>query len=95
MKYSLCKHRISIGSGLALASVVNCFVRYDGGGDRFFTILITQLWFAQAVYNYCNGGTILIAPWGLDADPEWRLVLASFALLLYVAVFFLDFKVDG
>ena len=88
------KYRFHLGGILVVASLINCFVRYEGDWARFFTILITQVWFAQGVFNYLIGGTILIAPWGLDkdADPEWRALLAGFALFLYVVVFFLDFK---
>jgi hypothetical protein len=78
------------------ASLVNSCIRYDGEWGRFFTILISQLWFGQGFYNYCSGGTIIIAPSGLDkdADPEWRAALATFALFLYFVVFFLDFKAN-
>ncbi|UVJ44670.1 hypothetical protein NVV94_03440 [Pseudomonas sp. LS1212] len=81
-----------LGGALALASLVNCFARYDGSWKRFFTILMVQLWFAQGVYNYLRGGRVAIAPGGLskDANPEWRAALAGFALFLYVVVFFLD-----
>ncbi|MNJ20319.1 hypothetical protein D3C77_146520 [compost metagenome] len=94
MRIFLYKNRFFLGGGLIFASLVNCFIRYDGDWGRFFTIFTIQIWFAQGVYNFFSGGTIVVAPWGLDknADPEWRAALACFALFIYLVVFFLDFK---
>lgn len=93
MKDFLFGHRVYLAGGLIVASLINCFARHDRDWGRFFTILITQLWFAQGVINYLFNGTIVIAPRGLDknANPEWRALLAGFALFLYVVVFFLSF----
>jgi hypothetical protein len=93
VKAFLFRHRVCLAGGLIIASLINCFVRHNGDWGRFFTILITQLWFAQGVINYLFNGSIVIAPWGLDknANPEWRALLAGFAFFLYVVVFFLSF----
>lgn len=94
MNESLYKYRCVLGGVLVSASLVNCFFRYDGSWKRFFIILVVQIWFAQGVFGYLSGGRIAIAPGGLgkEAPPEWRAMLAGFALFLYVVVFFLDFK---
>ncbi|WP_147411079.1 hypothetical protein [Pseudomonas cavernicola] len=82
-----------LGGVLLSASLVSCFWRFGGDWKKFFTVLMVQLWFAQAVYGYLRGGRVSIGPGGLgkDANPAWRTALASVALLLYAIVFFLDF----
>lgn len=94
MNNILYRARFFLGGMLLVASLVNCFFRYDGSWKRSSIMFMVQLWFAQGVYGYLRGGRIAIAPGGLgkDAKPEWRAMLASFALFSYVVVFFLDFK---
>ncbi|WP_460149886.1 hypothetical protein [Pseudomonas sp. S3_A03] len=87
---SLCRYWHGIGLALLLSALLNGFLRFDGIWKRFFTMVLVQLWFGQAVYNYARGHRVAIAPGGLsrDVNPEWRAALAGFALFLYVVVFF-------
>lgn len=41
----------------------------------FFLMVLVQLWFGQAVYNYARGARVAIAPGGMskDADPAQRI----------------------
>lgn len=93
IKETLSSHRYLIGVLLLTGSLVNACVRFDGSGQRFFSMLLIQLWFAQAVFNYLRGGWVGIGPGGLskDANPNARAGLAGFALFAYLVVFFLDF----
>ena len=93
MSHHLYKYRHGIGVALLLAALLNGFLRFDGSWNRFLTMVLVQLWFGQAVYNYARGARVAIAPGGMskDADPEWRAALAGFALFLYGGVFFLSF----
>jgi hypothetical protein len=52
-------------------------------------MLLVQLWFGQAVYNYLRGGRVGIGPGslGVDADPVMRGCLAAFSLFVYFLVF--------
>jgi hypothetical protein len=38
-------------------------------------MVLVQLWFGQAVYNYARGARVAIAPGGMskDADPAQRI----------------------
>lgn len=87
------RYRHGIGLVLLLGALLNGFLRFDGSWKRFFTMVLVQLWFGQAVYNYARGHRVAIAPGGMsrDANPEWRAALAGFALFLYGVVFFLGF----
>lgn len=93
MSHHLYKYRHGIGVALLLAALLNGFLRFDGSWNRFLTIVLVQLWFGQAVYNYARGARVAIAPGGMskDADPQWRAALAGFSLFLYGVVFFLSF----
>ncbi|QHC95337.1 hypothetical protein [Pseudomonas sp. R84] len=91
---ALFKHHHMVGVALLVAAVINGYLQFNGSWGRFFTVLATQLWFAQGVYCYFRGAGISIAPGGLgrDADPTWRAGLASFAFFLYAIFFFLDYQ---
>ncbi|UVJ44671.1 hypothetical protein NVV94_03450 [Pseudomonas sp. LS1212] len=90
---ALHKYSNFLGGVLIAASLASCFYRFGGDWKKFFTVLVVQLWFAQAIYGYLKGGRVSIGPGGLekDADPVWRAILASVALLVYLVVFFLEF----
>ncbi|WP_124301879.1 hypothetical protein [Pseudomonas chlororaphis] len=80
-----------IGFVLLVVAVVGGVIRFDGSWHRFFSMVLAQLWFGQAVYNYLRGGRVTIGPGGMspDADPVLRGSLAAFALFVYIIVFFL------
>jgi len=85
------KHKHCVGLILLVVAVVGGFIRYDGSWQRFFSMVLAQLWFGQAVYNYLRDGRVSIGPGGLGryADPTLRVGLAGFAFFLYLTVFFL------
>lgn len=91
MLEELKRNRHLIGLILLVAAVVAGFVRYNGDRERFFAMVLGQIWFGQAVYNYLRGGWVTIGPGGMGpkADPRHRCGLAGVALLLYLLVFFL------
>jgi hypothetical protein len=91
---ALFKYPDRVGFALLLAALVNGYLQFNGSWGRLFTVLLTQLWFAQGVYCYFRGLTIAIAPGGLgrSADPAWRAGLAAFAFFLYAIFFFLDYQ---
>ncbi|MGY2168259.1 hypothetical protein [Pseudomonas gingeri] len=95
MKDMLFSYRYLIGSVLLFGTLVNGFVKFEGDWERFFSIVLVQLLFAQAVFNYSRGGWVAIGPGGLgkDADPTLRAGLAGFAFFAYLVVFFLNFSV--
>lgn len=78
-----------IGFALLVVSLLASFIRFDGSWHRFFSMLLVQLWFGQAVYNYLRGGRVGIGPGslGADADPVMRGALAAFALFVHFLVF--------
>lgn len=90
---ALFRYRNYVAIGLLFASVLNAVLKFNGGWGRFFLMIVVQLLFVQAVWNYLRGARIAIGPSSLgeDADPEWRAALAIFSFTLYVIVFFLDF----
>lgn len=55
MSHHLYKYRHGIGVALLLAALLNGFLRFDGSWNRFLTMVLVQLWFGQAVYNYARG----------------------------------------
>ena len=75
MSHHLYKYRHGIGVALLLAALLNGFLRFDGSWKRFLTMVLVQLWFGQAVYNYARGARVAIAPGGMskDADPAQRI----------------------
>jgi hypothetical protein len=85
------KYKHWVGFILLIVAVVGGFVRFDGNWQRFFSMVLAQLWFGQAVYNYLRGGWVSIGPGGMgrNADPKLRGGLAGFAFFLYLIVFFL------
>lgn len=91
---ALFRYRNYVAIGLLFASVLNAVLKFNGGWGRFFLMIVVQLLFVQAVWNYLRGARIAIGPSSLgeDADPEWRAALAIFSFTLYVIVFFLDFE---
>jgi hypothetical protein len=80
-----------VGLVLLSCTVIFGIVRFDGSWYRFFSMVLTQLWFGQAVYNYLRDGWVTIGPGGQSpsADPVWRAGVAVFALFVYVTIFFL------
>jgi hypothetical protein len=91
---ALFRYRNCVAIALLFASVLNSVLRFNGGWGRFFLMIVVQLLFVQAVWNYLRGARIAIGPssLGKDANPEWRAALAVFSFILYVIVFFLDFE---
>lgn len=85
------KYKHYVGLILFVVAVASGFVRFDGSWQRFFSMVLAQLWFGQAIYNFLRGGRVSIGPGGMgrDADPVLRQALAGFAFMLYLAVFFL------
>ena len=51
------KYRHGIGLVLLLGALLNGFLRFDGSWKRFFTMVLIQLWFGQAVYSENRGQT--------------------------------------
>ncbi|MHC8408540.1 hypothetical protein [Pseudomonas sp. TMB3-21] len=88
---ALKKHRHWIGLLLLVVAIGAGFIRFDGSWKRFFSMVLLQLWFARAVYNYLCGGWVGLGLGGMgpSGDPKIRAGTAAFALLLYFTVFFL------
>jgi hypothetical protein len=79
---------------MVTASLVNAFVRFTGDWKHFWTVLLLQALFGQAVFAYLRGARIQVAPGGSlskDANPLGRAGLAAFALTIY----FLSFGYEG
>ncbi|AUG08511.1 hypothetical protein [Pseudomonas sp. S09G 359] len=74
---------------MVAASLVSATVRFVGDWRNFWTVLMLQAWFGQAVFAYLLGGWVAIGPGGLakDASPTWRAVLAGFAFAVYLVGF--------
>ncbi len=74
---------------MVAASLLNAFVRFIGEWGDFWTVLIMQAWFGQAVFAYLRGGWVAIGPGGLpkDANPVWRALLAGCAFGIYLICF--------
>lgn len=85
------KYKHCVGFFLLVVAVLGGFIRFDGSWQRFFSMVLAQIWFGQAVYNFLRGGRVSIGPGGMgrDADPVLRQALAGFAFVLYLSVFFL------
>jgi len=80
-----------VGFILLIVAIAAGCIRFDGSWHRFFSMLLTQIWFGQAVYNYLRGGWVGIGPGGQgpNADPVLRGGLTAFAFFVYLLVFFL------
>ncbi|MCY1461878.1 hypothetical protein D9M71_795880 [compost metagenome] len=93
MKLFLYKYRFYFGGALLAAALFNCFLRFFGEWKPFFSALMLQLWFGQAIFSYVRGGWVSIGPGGLgkDASPIGRLALALVSLFVYLLGFFLSF----
>lgn len=87
------KYRYFLGGLLLVGALANCFLRFFGEWRPFFSALLLQLWFGQAVFSYLRGGWVSIGPGGLakDATPIGRASLAGVSLLVYLLSFFLSF----
>lgn len=77
---------------MVAASLVNAAVRFFGDWSNFWTALMLQGWFGQAVFAYLRGGWVAIGPGGLpkDASPTSRAVLAGVAFAIYLVGFGFD-----
>jgi hypothetical protein len=78
---------------MVAASLVSATLRFVGDWRNFWTVLMLQAWFGQAVFAYLRGGWVAIGPGGLsiDASPTWRAVLAGVAFAIYL----IGFGIDG
>jgi hypothetical protein len=78
---------------MVAASLVSATLRFVGDWKNFWTVLMLQAWFGQAVFAYLRGGWVAIGPGGLsiDASPTWRAVLAGVAFAIYL----IGFGIDG
>lgn len=85
------KYKHWIGCLLLVLAVGCGFIRFDGNWNRFFSMVLAQIWFARAVYNYLRGGWVGIGLGGMgpSAAPKLRAGVAGFAFFLYLTVFFL------
>ena len=85
------RYRHLIGLILLVVAVTAGILRFNGNWDRFFSMVLGQVWFGQAVYNYLRGGWVTIGPGGMgpQTDPRLRGGMAAVALFLYLLVFFL------
>ena len=83
------RYRYSILLLMVAASLLNAFVRFIGEWGDFWTALMLQAWFGQAVFAYLRGGWVAIGPGGLpkDANPVWRALLAGCAFAIYLICF--------
>ena len=93
MKSALYKYRYLLRALLLIAALLNCFLRFWGDARPFFSALMLQLWFGQAVFAYLRGGWISIGPGGLgkDASPVGRASLACVSFVIYLLGFVLEF----
>ncbi|MBJ2182802.1 MULTISPECIES: hypothetical protein [Pseudomonas] len=78
---------------MVAASLVSATVRFAGDWRNFWTVLMLQAWFGQAVFAYLRGGWVAIGPGGFskDASPTSRAVLAGAAFAIYL----IGFGIDG
>lgn len=78
---------------MVAASLVSATVRFAGDWRNFWTVLMLQAWFGQAVFAYLRGGWVAIGPGGVskDASPTSRAVLACAAFAIYL----IGFGIDG
>ncbi|WKC47954.1 hypothetical protein [Pseudomonas veronii] len=78
---------------MVAASLVSATVRFAGDWRNFWTVLMLQAWFGQAVFAYLRGGWVAIGPGGVskDASPTSRAVLAGAAFAIYL----IGFGIDG
>ncbi|CAI8824856.1 MULTISPECIES: hypothetical protein [Pseudomonas] len=85
------RYKHVIGLTLLVVALVAGFIRFNGDRERFFAMVLGQIWFGQAVYNYLRDGWVTIGPGGMgpEDDPMHRAVLAGVAMFLYMLVFFL------
>ncbi|WP_456022518.1 hypothetical protein [Pseudomonas protegens] len=74
---------------MVIACLVNAFWRFTGQWYLFWTSVVAQAWFMQAVFAYLRGGWVAIGPGGLskDASPLGRAGLAAVAFGFYVLMF--------
>ncbi|WP_242209049.1 MULTISPECIES: hypothetical protein [unclassified Pseudomonas] len=86
---ALKRFRSLILAVMVIASLGNAFWRFTGGWSQFWTCVVAQAWFTQAVFAYLRGGWVAIGPGGLpkDANPIGRALLAAVALGLYLLMF--------
>ncbi|VVO34842.1 hypothetical protein [Pseudomonas fluorescens] len=93
MESALYKYRYLLAALLLIAALLNCFLRFWGDTRPFFSALMFQLWFGQAVFAYLRGGWVSIGPGGLGkhANPEGRAALASVSFVIYLSGFILNF----
>ncbi|WP_448651137.1 hypothetical protein ACSHWC_25310 [Pseudomonas fluorescens] len=79
---------------LVLIALANGVWRFNGNVERFFAMVVGQLWFVQGMYCYMSGRTISIAPAsvGKNASPLSRAAVATVALVCYVVILFLPFN---
>ena len=87
------RYRYLIRLLMVAASLVSATLRFVGDWRNFWTVLMLQAWFGQAVFAYLRGGWVAIGPGGLskDASPTWRAVLAGVAFAIYL----IGFGIDG
>ncbi|WP_225919855.1 hypothetical protein [Pseudomonas khorasanensis] len=72
------------------ASLANAFIRFAGQWQSFWTVLLLQCLFGQALVAFIRGKTTQIAAGGAlskKADPVARAGMASLAVVLYLICF--------
>ena len=75
---------------MTTASLLNVCIRFIGDWKSFWTVLLIQVFFGQAVFAFIRGAAIHVAPGGRlskDADPVGRAGLAAFSLAVYFLAF--------
>ncbi|WLH92803.1 hypothetical protein PSH87_12895 [Pseudomonas sp. FP453] len=89
---SLKRYRFLILLLMVATSLVSATVRFVGEWSDFWTVLMLQAWFGQAVFAYLRGGWVAIGPGGLpkDASPTSRALLAGVAFAIYLIGFGFD-----
>lgn len=89
---SLKRYRFLILLLMVATSLVSATVRFVGEWSNFWTVLMLQAWFGQAVFAYLRGGWVAIGPGGLpkDASPTSRALLAGVAFAIYLIGFGFD-----
>lgn len=86
------RYRFLILLLMVATSLVSATVRFVGEWSNFWTVLMLQAWFGQAVFAYLRGGWVAIGPGGLpkDASPTSRALLAGVAFAIYLIGFGFD-----
>ena len=78
------RYRYSILLLMVAASLLNALIRFIGEWGDFWTALMLQAWFGQAVFAYLRGGWVAIGPGAfpktqtLDGELCWLVVHLPF-----------------